>query len=139
MSTALPERTPETAGFWQALDEGRLVARRCTACGRLHPTPRRFCPSCGSEAGAWEERPDAASIFSVTVLQYPPGDRPYLPKPTVLAIVAFADDHRMLALIDTAQPQAAAIGDALSFRPWRREGIVLPAFVRRAEEGGEKA
>jgi uncharacterized OB-fold protein len=133
MSPALPEPTQETAGFWKALEEGRLVARRCAACGRLHPTPRRFCPACGSEDGTWDALPDTASIFSVTVLQHPPPDRPYLPKPTVLAIVAWPDGHRMLALIDTARPAEAAIGDALSFRPWRRDGVVLPAFVRHGE------
>ena len=34
--------------FWDAAQEGRLVAQECTACGGLWHPPRPMCPACHS-------------------------------------------------------------------------------------------
>ena len=135
MTPAIPEATPETEGYWTALQEGRLVARRCSACARLHSTPRRFCLVCGSEEGRWEALPDEAVLYSFSTLGRPPPDRPYLPAPCTIAIVEFGNGHRMMALIATDRPDDLAIGQAMRFDPWRGDGVVLPAFRPAAEAG----
>ena len=39
---------PETAEFWQAAEQGRLVLKGCNNCGNAHWYPRAVCPHCGS-------------------------------------------------------------------------------------------
>ena len=45
----LPEVDAFTRPYWDAAAEGRLLLRRCGACGRAHHYPREFCPHCWSE------------------------------------------------------------------------------------------
>src|SRR6185312_6707013 len=39
-----PEGNPETAPFWEAAKQGKLMIKRCTACGEPHYFPRSICP-----------------------------------------------------------------------------------------------
>lgn len=130
---AILEPTPETAPFWAALAEGRVVARRCSSCATLHPTPRHVCPRCGATDGTWEELPDEARLYSVTVVSHPPPGRSDLPSPYAIGLVDFpSTGHRMLALIDAPGGRAPPIGDRLSLHPVRSGGTVLPGFRSRA-------
>ncbi|MEN3347185.1 MAG: uncharacterized protein V7632_820 [Bradyrhizobium sp.] len=46
---------PETAPFWDAAKAGKLLIKRCTACGEAHYSPRSICPFCFSDRTVWEE------------------------------------------------------------------------------------
>ena len=50
-----PAVTEETAPFWAAATEGRLVVERCEACGADSFPPRGICRSCRSRATGWAE------------------------------------------------------------------------------------
>ena len=39
-----PEPNVETQPFWDAAAEGRLLIKRCGACGEPHYYPRALCP-----------------------------------------------------------------------------------------------
>jgi uncharacterized OB-fold protein len=132
------EPTPETAFFWSELAEGRLVARRCLACGAVQPYPRRFCPDCGGEDAEWVARPQSAILYSFTVIPDPPPDRPDLPRPLVLGIVEFDDAQRMLTLLLTYNPESIAIGDRVIFTRFKTGDAALPAFGPPAAERSEK-
>ncbi|HVN49836.1 MAG TPA: zinc ribbon domain-containing protein, partial [Acidimicrobiales bacterium] len=43
-----PATTRDTAFFWEALKERRLLIQRCAACGALRHPPRPMCPRCHS-------------------------------------------------------------------------------------------
>ncbi|WP_170134955.1 Zn-ribbon domain-containing OB-fold protein [Acuticoccus kandeliae] len=126
------EATPETQPFWDALADGRLIARRCAACGTVQRTPRLVC-RCGSEEGAWFDLPATARLESFTTVAHAPHDQPALPSPYTLGLVSFpAVGHQMLALITHAGP--LAVGDALTFAPFRSGDTILPGFVPASED-----
>jgi uncharacterized OB-fold protein len=64
-----PNSTPETAPFWEAAAKGKLLVKRCTACGRAHHYPRPHCPFCGSERTEWKDSAGLGVIYSYSVMR----------------------------------------------------------------------
>ena len=60
---------PENLPFWQAAEEGRLLGKRCTDCGRHHWYPRCICPFCGSANTAWVPLSGRGSIHAFSTLR----------------------------------------------------------------------
>ncbi|MCK6424737.1 MAG: zinc ribbon domain-containing protein [Burkholderiaceae bacterium] len=58
----------ETAAYWQAADEGRLLVKRCTACGEFHHYPRDICPHCLSDATEWVEAAGTGTVYSFSTM-----------------------------------------------------------------------
>ena len=46
-----PPVNPETQHFWDAAGQGKLLYKKCTACGEPHFYPRPHCPFCLSARG----------------------------------------------------------------------------------------
>lgn len=76
------------ADFASHLAEGKVMASRCTGCGRLSFPPRSGCPSCGCETWAWEHIVGPGQLLTFTTVAYGPAgfenEVPY-----TLAVVAF--------------------------------------------------
>jgi uncharacterized OB-fold protein len=64
-----PTPSPETVPFWEAAAKGRLLLKRCTACGRAHHYPRSVCPFCGSDRTEWTESSGRGVIYSFSVMR----------------------------------------------------------------------
>jgi uncharacterized protein len=64
-----PPANVETKPFWDAAAQGRLVVKRCTACGQSHYYPRALCPFCGSEATEWRPVSGGGTIYSYSVMR----------------------------------------------------------------------
>ncbi len=64
----LPEVDAFTRPYWDAAAEGRLLVRRCGACGAAHHYPREFCPRCWSEDVSWEEASGSATLYTWSVV-----------------------------------------------------------------------
>ncbi|MDG5801779.1 Zn-ribbon domain-containing OB-fold protein [Streptomyces ossamyceticus] len=92
----LPEADAFSRTYWDAAAEGRLLVRRCGACGRAHHYPREFCPHCWSEDVRWEEASGRATLYTWSVVHrndLPPfGER----VPYVAAVVDLAEGPRMM-------------------------------------------
>ncbi|MGW0766690.1 Zn-ribbon domain-containing OB-fold protein [Streptomyces sp. NPDC002676] len=92
----LPEADAFTRPYWDAAQAGRLLIRRCAACGRAHHYPREFCPHCWSEEVTWEQATGRASLYTWSTVHrndLPPfGDR----TPYVAAVVELAEGPRMM-------------------------------------------
>ncbi|MFD5162222.1 Zn-ribbon domain-containing OB-fold protein [Streptomyces hawaiiensis] len=95
----LPEPDAFTRTYWDAAAEGRLLIRRCGACGRAHHYPREFCPGCWSEDVTWEAASGRATLYTWSVVHrndLPPfSDR----VPYVAAVVELAEGPRMMTEI----------------------------------------
>ncbi|KJK39103.1 nucleic-acid-binding protein containing a Zn-ribbon [Streptomyces variegatus] len=95
----LPEPDTFTRTYWDAAAEGRLLIRRCGACGRAHHYPREFCPHCWSEDVTWETASGRATLYTWSVVHrndLPPfSDR----VPYVAAVVELAEGPRMMTEI----------------------------------------
>lgn len=64
-----PAANAETAGWWEACLEHRLVVQRCTSCATTRHPPGPVCPSCRSMAAEWAELPGTARVYSFTVVR----------------------------------------------------------------------
>jgi uncharacterized OB-fold protein len=59
-----PQGNPETAYFWEQTANGKLLIKRCTACGEAHYFPRSICPFCFSDKTVWEESSGEGVIYT---------------------------------------------------------------------------
>ncbi|KKD07006.1 Zn-ribbon domain-containing OB-fold protein [Streptomyces sp. WM6386] len=123
----LPEADAFTRTYWEAAEEGRLLVRRCGACGRTHHYPREFCPHCWSEDVTWEPASGRAELYTWSVVHrndLPPfGER----TPYVAAVVQLAEGPRMMTELVGVPPETLRAGMALEVD--FRQGI--PVFRPR--------
>ncbi|MFI6806295.1 Zn-ribbon domain-containing OB-fold protein [Streptomyces luteogriseus] len=101
----LPEPDAFTRRYWDAAAEGRLLIRRCGACGRAHHYPREFCPHCWSEDVTWETASGRATLYTWSVVHR--NDLPPFPErvPYVAAVVELAEGPRMMTeIVGTGEP-----------------------------------
>ncbi len=64
-----PQGNPETTPFWEAAKQGKLLIKRCTACGEAHYFPRSICPFCFSDKTVWEESSGEAEIYTFSLMR----------------------------------------------------------------------
>ncbi|WP_042364990.1 Zn-ribbon domain-containing OB-fold protein [Streptacidiphilus neutrinimicus] len=141
--TDLPEQDAFTQPFWDAAAEGRLLLRRCQACGRAHHYPREFCPLCWSEDVSWEQASGRATLYTWSVVHandLPPfRDR----LPYVAAVVELAEGPRMMTTIVDCDPtllqvDMELVADFVAFAGEGEPGPPVPVFRptdRRAPSG----
>ena len=106
---AAPEVTPDTERFWDAAREGRLLIKRCGACGRPHYYPRPLCPFCLSDDTHWEESVGKGTLYSHSTMRRGPGVY-------TLAYVTLDEGPAVLTNIATDDPDALAIGQRMRVR-----------------------
>lgn len=135
-SVDTPEPDAFTRPYWEAAAEGRLLLRRCAACGRAHHYPREFCPYCWSEEVDWEQASGRAVLYTWSVVHgndLPPfRDR----LPYVAAVVDLAEGPRMMTALVDCDPLTLRAGQALhvtfaTVEPEGRDGdapVAVPVF-----------
>jgi len=118
-----PPVTPETRPFWDAAAAGRLVIKRCTACGRPHHYPRSICPFCWSDRTEWAPASGRGSIYAYSVMRR-------VGIPYVIAYVTLDEGVTMLTNIVDADLDAIRIGQPVRvvFRP-TEGGPPVPMFT----------
>lgn len=68
----LAEPSPETAGYWEGVKQGRLLIKHCADCGR-HNHPRRiFCTGCNSDAQEWVEAQGTGTVYTFSTVYRAP-------------------------------------------------------------------
>ena len=91
-----PPVSAETKPFWDAAAEGRLLVKRCTACGQAHHYPRSICPFCGSERTEWITASGRGRVYSYSVMRR-------VPVPYAIAYVTLEEGPTMMTnLVDTS-------------------------------------
>lgn len=135
MSQDLPSPivNPDSRVYWDGAREGRLMIRKCKACGAMHFLPRYLCPACWSTDLDWIQASGQGTVHSYTVIRRAPlpafaGRVPY-----VVALVDLDEGPRMMANILGEDALQTGIGDRVEVRfEERAEGAKVPQFVRRA-------
>src|SRR5438105_2867127 len=64
-----PPTNPETKAFWEAAGQGKLLIKKCRACGEVHYYPRALCPFCFSGDTEWLATSGAGTIYSYSVMR----------------------------------------------------------------------
>lgn len=131
-----PAVTPETAPFWDAAREGRLVVERCDACGAESHPPYGICRSCRSREVSSVEIDGPGEVYSYTV-----NHQKWLPDlevPFALVWVDFADHPgiRVVGRLRGCEPDEVHIGMAVDvgFEPGP-DDFAVPSFVARTDGG----
>ena len=125
----LPTPDMSTQPWWDAARDGRLLIKRCAACGRAHFYPRPFCPWCWSDRVAWEDASGQATLYTWSVVFQ--NDLPPFPErvPYIAAVVDLVEGPRMMTnLVDcTADQLRVGMPLEVVFRPVS-DDVVLPVF-----------
>jgi uncharacterized OB-fold protein len=58
--------------FYKFVQEGKLMAAKCSKCGKLHVPPRPMCPKCFSKELEWKELPNKGKLVTYTVIHVSP-------------------------------------------------------------------
>lgn len=125
-----PAVTEETAPFWAAAREGRLVVERCASCGAESFPPRGICRSCRGREVGFAEVGGLGVVYSFTVnyQRWLPG----LEVPYAVVLVEFPGRPgvRVAGRLRGCPPEQAFIGLAVEvgFEPGPG-GFAIPSFV----------
>jgi hypothetical protein len=128
-----PAVTEETAAFWAAAAEGRLVVERCAACGAAMFPPRGMCRMCRGREMLAAEVTGPGRVYSYTVnyQRWLPG----LEVPYAIVLVEFDEfpGVRVTGRLRGCPPEAAAIGMTVEvgFEPGPG-GFAIPSFTAAA-------
>ncbi|OIK24302.1 Zn-ribbon domain-containing OB-fold protein [Streptomyces malaysiense] len=106
----LPEADAFTRPYWAAAADGRLLIRRCAACGRAHHYPREFCPHCWSEDVSWERATGRATLYTWSTVHR--NDLPPFSArtPYIAAVVDLAEGPRLMTEIVAAEEAELSAG-----------------------------
>lgn len=123
-----PYISPETAPFWSAAKEGRLVLPVCTRCETPIWYPKVFCGACGSLDVAWRQMSGRGTLYSFS--QVHRGEGPYRELSSfILALVDLDEGARLLTNIVDADAADLRVGQAVEvvFHP-AGDAAALPRF-----------
>ncbi len=122
-----PVVNPENKSFFDAASNGKLLIKKCSACGEHHYYPRAICPHCFSDQTSWTESSGNGTIYSYSVM------RRGTPVPYAIAYVTLAEGVTMLTNIVDCDLDAIRIGQAVRvvFKP-TDGGAAVPMFAPKA-------
>lgn len=129
----LPVADQETAPYWDAARDRRLLIKRCNACKKPYFYPRDRCPRCWSSDTAWIEAAGTGTVYTFTVV-YANDLPPFRDRvPYVVAVVDLDEGVRMTATIEGCPPEDVRcdMGVRVEFRDEQRddETVTIPVFV----------
>jgi uncharacterized OB-fold protein len=119
-----PQPNLETQAFWDAAAEGKLLIKKCNACGELHFYPRANCPFCFSGDTVWQQAAGDGTIYTYSVM------RRGTPVPYAIAYVTLAEGPMMMTNIVDCDLDAIKIGQKVkvAFKP-TEGGPPVPCFA----------
>lgn len=118
-----PRVLPETLAYWQAADEGRLLVKRCRACGQPHHYPRDICPHCLSPDTEWTDAAGTGTLYSYSTMGQGPAAY-------TLAYVTLDEGITLMTNLVDCDPAGLAIGQRVTvvFHP-TEGGHAVPMFT----------
>ncbi len=90
-----PIVTDNSAVFWHAANDGRLVAQRCAECKALRHPPRPMCGHCQSLETEITELSGRGSVYSYSILHHP--QHPAFDYPVLAALVNLDEGVRLVS------------------------------------------
>jgi uncharacterized protein len=119
-----PIPNPENQPFFDAASAGKLLVKRCRACGEAHHYPRALCPFCFSDDTEWRESTGRGTIYTFSV------SRKVGPTPFAIAYVTLGEGVSMMTNIVDCDLDAIRIGQAVRvvFKP-TDGGPPVPMFT----------
>ena len=118
-----PQPNAETAAFWKATEERKLMVGKCNACGKVHYYPRAICPFCFSDRTELQQASGKGTIYAYSVMRR-------APVPYAVAYVTLNEGPTMMTNIVDCDLDNIRIGQAvrLVFKP-SEGGPPVPMFT----------
>lgn len=101
----------ESAPFWSATLEGKLLVQECSMCGQRQLYGRSLCTKCHSPALAWIESSGRGTIYSRTIIRQNPSRSFKHLIPFVVALIDLDDGPRMMSNVVGTPAEDVKIGD----------------------------
>lgn len=135
MADNLPSPTvnADSAAYWEAARQEKLVIRKCRACGEMHFMPRAVCPMCWSNDLQWVEASGRGKVHSFTIIRRAPLPVFAARVPYVVALIDLAEGPRMMANVVGENALATKIGDEVQVTFERRGEGTVPQFALLAK------
>ena len=110
-----PPPDADSAPYWSAAHEGRLVIQHCTSCGNRQLYARDRCLVCRGPV-EWVEASGRGTVYSFTVIRqnYSRPFRDWIPY--VVALVDLEEGPRVMTNIVDCEPDDVRIGMAVQAR-----------------------
>ncbi len=122
-----PIVTDDSAVFWDAAGQRRLVVQACGDCGRLRHPPRPMCPWCHSLRSEGRELSGAGTVYSYSFLHHP--QHPAFDYPVIAALVELDEGACLVTNLVDVAPDDVQIGlrVTVTFAP-TAGGSYVPVF-----------
>jgi uncharacterized protein len=91
-----PTPDQDSAPYWAALAERRIVMQHCDSCGTYRCPPLPACHVCGATGFTWEDAEGTAEVYSWITVHRPVGGLTAAELPVVFATVEFAHGCRVV-------------------------------------------
>lgn len=100
---------PDTAPFWAAARDHKLVVQRCDGCGALRFYPQPYCGACRHPKSTWTPVSGRGRIWSYVIVHAPtlPAYAPFIPFP--VAVIELAEDRTLRMIGNLVADETAAI------------------------------
>jgi uncharacterized protein len=122
-----PSTTSDTAWWFEALREHKLLIQRCTSCGRLRNPVQPGCSYCSSLEWDSVESAGKGHIYSYVVNHYPV--LPAFGSPLLVGLIELDEGIRLVANIVGTDPGEVSIGMRVGVEFIDHdEELTLPAF-----------
>ena len=118
-----PPVNPETKAFWDGAAQGKLLLKKCLACGQIHYYPRALCPYCFSDRTEWLPASGRARVYAYSVMRR-------APVPYAIAYVSLEEGVTIMTNLVDCDFDHIRIGDKvrLVFKP-SDGGPPVPMFT----------
>jgi uncharacterized OB-fold protein len=103
-----PSTSPDTAFFWDALREHKLLIQRCRSCTALRHPPRPMCPKCNSLEWDTLTSSGRGVVYSFVMPQHP--QFPFFEYPYIVALVELSEGVRLVSNLCGIAPAEVRTG-----------------------------
>ena len=119
-----PAMNPGDEPYFQAAAEGKLLIKKCNACGEVHHYPRALCPFCFSEKVEWVQAKGTGEIYTYSVT------RRGGPVPYCIAYVTLDEGPKMMTNIVDTDLDTIKVGQKVKVVFKKTEGgASVPTFT----------
>ena len=95
----LPQPDADSAAYWAALKEGRLLLQHCLVCSHVQAYQQGLCRSCGSERLEHRAASGRGRVYSYSVVHRAPGPAFKADTPYAVLLVELAEGPRMISTL----------------------------------------
>ena len=121
-----PQPDRDTAPFWRAQNEHRLVFQKCSQCAYVRYVVGPLCPECHSFDFEWSESSERGTIYSFTTVRHQ--THPAFPPPYTVLLVEMEEGPRLVAQLRAPEGTEFGIGAKVHIEWEDHEKQSLPVF-----------